>query len=127
MQVGRPVPNSIAMLECTIKRDKSGLTKKMYPKYDLMLSYNQQCVITGQRMSVFGSAHYIVTLPGQNMDKHATGYLGKVRSNKAGLEYNIFDEGENPAGGFPVERIRNLHGSVLYVREILKWSRSRAK
>ncbi len=121
------MPSSIAMLECTIRRDKSGLSKKMYPKYSLMISYNQQCVITGQRMCVFGSAHYIMALPGEEMNKHATGYLGKVRSDKSACEYNIFDEGENPEGGFPLERIRNLHGAVCYVGRVQICARNRAR
>jgi len=66
-------------------------------------------------MNMLGSAHYIISLEQVDMTKKAPGYLGKVRADSTGTEYNVFDHGENPSGGFPIERVRAQLGAVYYV------------
>ena len=69
----------------------------------------------GQKMNTVGSAHYTVTLETEDMTKKGPGYLGKVRSDGSGTEYNLFDHGENPGAGFTMERVRNQFAGVYYV------------
>ena len=110
------MPKCVQKLECSIQRDKSGFSKKMYPKYNLVLSNNQKFLLSSQKMNMLGSAHYIITLEQVDMTKKAPGYLGKVRSDSTGTEYSIFGPGENPTAGYPPERVRNQLGAVYYVR-----------
>ena len=116
---GRPLPEGMRPLLCSIIRDKSGFSKKFYPKYDMFLSNSAIHLISGQKMQIMRSAHYIVSLERETMKKEAPGYLGKVRSNLLGTEFNFFDKGENPTTGLPPERVRNQLGAVLYVPEVL--------
>lgn len=110
-----PLPKCINTLQCSVSRDKSGLSRKMYPKYDMFLSGSQRFLITGLKMNMMGSAHYIISLDQDASSKDSAGYLGKVRSDKSGKEYNFFDKGENPGAGFSIDRIRNQYGAVFYV------------
>jgi hypothetical protein len=87
----------------------------MYPRYNMVLSNNQRFLLAGQKMNMIGTAHYIVSLEQEDMTKKAAGYLGKVRSDGSGTEYNVFDQGENPSAGFSPDRIRNQLGAIYYV------------
>jgi hypothetical protein len=73
-------------------------------------------MITGVKMNMMGSAHYILSLDQDASSKQSAGYMGKLRSDKTGKEYNLFDLGENPSSGFPPDRVRNQLGAILYVR-----------
>eukprot|EP01022_Parablepharisma_sp_SALTPOND_P020104 TRINITY_DN3569_c0_g1_i1.p2 TRINITY_DN3569_c0_g1~~TRINITY_DN3569_c0_g1_i1.p2 ORF type:complete len:198 (+),score=12.16 TRINITY_DN3569_c0_g1_i1:1106-1699(+) len=86
----------------------------MYPRYNLVMSNNQKFLLASQKMNMLGSAHYIITMEQMDMTKKAPGYLGKVRSDSAGTEYNIYDRGENPSSGLPYERVRNQLAAVYY-------------
>ena len=87
----------------------------MYPRYNLVLSNNQKFLLAGQKMNMLGSAHYIITMEQVDMTKKGPGYLGKIRSDSTGTEYNLLDQGENPSSGLPPERVRNQHAAVYYV------------
>ena len=81
----------------------------------MILSSTQKFILGGQKMNMMGSAHYIITMEQVDMTKKGPGYLGKVRSDSSGTEYNVFDKGENPSAGFPLDQIRNQFGSIYYV------------
>ena len=107
-------------LKCRIERDKSGLYKKMFPRYNLITSNGGHFLIAANTVTILGSAHYIITMETDDMTKNAPGYLGKLRSNTIRTEYNLFGPGENPSGNFPPDRIRSQFGSILYVKIIYK-------
>ncbi len=109
------MPQSLKAVRCYIKRDKSGFSKKFYPKYLLYLSDSNHFVMAGQKMQIIRSAYYGVTMDQAKVDKKTPGYLGKVRSNLVGTEYSIFDQGESPDKGIPPEQVRCQHGAVIYV------------
>lgn len=81
----------------------------------MVFSCNGGFIMTGQKMQLMRSAHYIITLESHTMAKKAPGYLGKLRSNLAGCEYNLFNKGENPKSKKPIEQIRNQIGAIVYV------------
>ena len=66
-------------------------------------------------MNAIGSAHYLITTDPSNLTKKSTGYLGKIRSENFGIEYNLFDHGENPETTKIPEKVRNQLGAVYYV------------
>jgi tubby-related protein 1 len=103
------------MLQFCIKRDKDGFSKKFYPKYDLFFTKTGRFLMTAQKMQLMRSAHYNLTLERDDVDKKCAGYLGKLRSNLVGTEFNIFDKGENPDSNLLPSQIRNLMGSIIYV------------
>lgn len=110
-----PLPKFLGTLECSVIRDKSGLSKKVYPQYVLILSNNSMRIMTGQKLNMFGSAHYILTLETENMTKEGPGYLGKLRGNSPGTEYNIFGPGANPSTKMAIEMLRPQFAGLLYV------------
>jgi tubby-related protein 1 len=61
----------------------------------------------------------MITMDPDKAKRKGKGYLGKLRSNFLGTEFNIFDDGENPKNSkLPQEKIRNQYGAILYVTEI---------
>ncbi len=96
-------------------RNKSGFSKKFYPRYELYVSGTHRFIMAAQKMQIMRSAHYSITVDPKVMDKKAPGYLGKLRSNLMGTEFNMFSQGENPASGVPQEQVRAQHGAVVYV------------
>jgi tubby-related protein 1 len=103
------------MIQCCIKRDKDGFSKKFYPKYDIIFSNNGQFIASAQKMQLMRSAHYVVTLDHENMNKTCPGYIGKLRSNLVGTEFNMFDKGENPSAQIDNSQIRCQYGALIYV------------
>lgn len=80
-------------------------------------------------MNAFGSAHYVITLDLDEIDsmklfnnigKKTGGYLGKVRSNAQGTEYNLFGPGENPNKGLSADKTRDQFAGVFYVSQYLQ-------
>ena len=67
---------------------------------------------------MIGSAHYTISMDSSNLSKNSPGYLGKVRSDNVGTEYNLFSEGENPATTQIPELVRNQLLAVQYVYAI---------
>eukprot|EP00826_Nyctotherus_ovalis_P026221 TRINITY_DN2049_c0_g2_i1.p5 TRINITY_DN2049_c0_g2~~TRINITY_DN2049_c0_g2_i1.p5 ORF type:complete len:128 (+),score=36.85 TRINITY_DN2049_c0_g2_i1:878-1261(+) len=102
-------------LECTITRNKSGFTKKIYPVYTLTHSQSGKFLLAAQKMNMLRSAHYLITMDSANRNKHSPGYVGKLRSDNSGVEYNLFDTGENPRSVKELERVRNQLAAVYYV------------
>jgi hypothetical protein len=102
-------------LQLCIKRDKDGFSKKFYPKYDMTFSSNGQFILSGQKMQLMRSAHYNITLEHEDMEKNLPGYLGKLRSDLAGSEFNMFDRGENPSAVVPIDQVRKQIGAIIYV------------
>lgn len=100
-------------IECIIHRDRSGIKKKVYPVYELRL--DNKLLLAAQKVNMVGSAHYVITMDKDNITKEASSYLGKVRADNSGMEYNIFDYGENPAKHVPFTMIRAQLAAVYYV------------
>jgi hypothetical protein len=94
--ISSPVPKYMNKLECTITRDKSGLSKKVYPVYTLTHSQSGKLLLAAKKMNMVRSAHYLLTMDSANLTKKSPGYLAKLRSDNSGIEYNLFDTGENP-------------------------------
>lgn len=102
-------------IECTVLRNKSGLSRKIHPRYELIYAHSNKFILAAQKINTVGSAHYIITMDPSNMNKNTTGYLGKVRSNNAGTEYNLFSGGENPSTTQILEFVRAQLAAVQYV------------
>ena len=102
-------------LECTIIRDKSGFTKKIYPVYKLTHCQSNKFLLSSQKMNMVRSAHYVISMDETNITKTSPGYLGKIRSDNSGIEYNLYDKGENPASVKIPEQVRDQYAGIFYV------------
>ena len=112
------MPSDAGVVQCLVRRDKSGFSKKFYPKYDLLLESNERFLLAGQKMQLMRSAYYSLSLERDRMGKDAPGFIGKLRSNFSGTEYSIFGPGRNPDTRPPPSELRSQHGAVLYVSKL---------
>ena len=67
-------------------------------------------------MNLIGSAHYVISMDKNNISKEALGYLGKIRSENSGTEYNLYNEGENPVNTQIPEIVRNKLAAIQFVK-----------
>lgn len=104
-------------IECTIKRDRSGLNR-FYPKYHCYISNGPQYLMSGKKRGQNKTSNYLIAYH-KDVKKNSPYCLGKVRSNFMGTEFNIFDEGLNPSKAKDIERLRSNLGVVLYESNLL--------
>lgn len=102
------------MLSFIIKRSSAGISKKLYANYDLYCFKSKKFLMTAQKKQIIRSAYYSISLRNGDSKRESEGYIGKLRSNFAANEFNLFGEGENPKSGAEAERVRTQHASVIY-------------
>ena len=90
----------------------------MYPRYNLLTSGSQKFLLVAQKMNIVGTAHYIITTNQREMTRMSEGYVGKLRSDTSGNEYNLFGVGENPDKGLTPEKTRNQLAGIYYVNSM---------
>lgn len=61
-----------------------------------MLSDGAKFLLSGKKRNANATSNYLISLDQEKLDKKSSGYLGKVRSNFLGTEFQIFDTGKNP-------------------------------
>lgn len=105
-----PVPPKIGQVRMTIERNKGGFNR-FWPKYSLTLSDGNKFLLQGKKASGNATSHYKISMDDSKISK-AVGYLGKVRSNFLGTEFNIYDQGMNPKKAKNPDQIRCCHGVV---------------
>lgn len=110
------MPKFVKKLEFVVRRDRNGISKRVYPRFDLTLASNSMFILASQKMNMVGTAHYNITTEWENMDKETPGYLGKLRADIAGVEYNLYGVGQNPSSKLPDQMIREQFGAVYFVK-----------
>jgi tubby-related protein 1 len=104
------------MIQCTIKRDKSGMSR-IYPKYFMHLTAGFQFLMVAKKRAINNTSNYIVSMNRKDPEKKNHDFLGKVRSNFLGTEFTLYDSGENPKKSKSLARLEL--GVVLYESNIL--------
>lgn len=112
----RPVPQGIN-LQCVIRRDKSGF-KRLAPRYYMNLSCNQAFLLAGKKKPS-KTSHYILNMNKDEIKIKSPGYLGYLRSNFMGTEFNVYDSGPKPKKKMRMlDNVREQLGVFMYVRSI---------
>jgi len=108
------------MLQCTIKRDKSGFNR-LYPKYFLHLSTgNQAFLLAGKKRPKNKTSNYLISMSQKDLNVKSSNFVGKLRSNFLGTEFNVYSPGLNPKKrAANVTNTREQMGVVLYQSNIL--------
>jgi len=109
-----PIPESLGGLQLCIKKNSSGIIKKLYPEFKLYLRNNNRFIMTGKRMQLMRSAYYLVTTEAEVTNRKSPGCLGKLRSNFQETEFSLFGTGENPKKRVPFDQVRTQHAAILY-------------
>ena len=110
-----PIPTNVTSLQLYIKRDNSGFSKRLYPKYGLYLSSNNRFLMMAQRMQIMRSAYYVISTNTKVTNRKSHDCIGQLRSNFSQTEFNIFGPGENCKRKFPLESTRCQYGTINYI------------
>lgn len=106
------------MLQCTIKRDKSGLGR-LYPKYHMHFSQGYLYLMSAKKQALNNTSNYLVSMTRNDVDKKNENFLGKVRSNFMGTEFTFYDNGHNPSKTKYHESKRCELGAAFYESNLL--------
>lgn len=121
-----PVPKQCGVVQCYIRRNKSG-THKLYPVYSLYLKDGDVFLLTSKKRPNNKTSNYLISMDQSDLNRSSSSYLGKLRSNFVGTEFQIFDDGVNPkdndgddeAGMKFGSNVRCELGSVMYAANVL--------
>jgi len=107
----QPAERSAPMVQCLIKRERSGLG--LYPIYRMFLQRDNGDVFVlaaRRRKGVLSEGHsFLISRDPKDLDK-GPNYVGKLRSNLIGTEWMLYDCGANPTKR---QKGSPLKGSVL--------------
>ena len=110
-----PVPISVEC-RCTIVRDRSGVSRKLWARYHLYLTQNWVFLLAAAKRPWNKTSNYMITDKLDAFDKNSQHYLGKVRADQTKSNYKIFDSGLSPVHkAATLQNTRNELASVKYV------------
>eukprot|EP00826_Nyctotherus_ovalis_P001127 TRINITY_DN10141_c0_g1_i8.p1 TRINITY_DN10141_c0_g1~~TRINITY_DN10141_c0_g1_i8.p1 ORF type:complete len:372 (-),score=59.15 TRINITY_DN10141_c0_g1_i8:243-1358(-) len=112
--ISRPIPEEAGMVSFLIKRSNTGISKRLYANYELYSFKSKKFLLAAKKKHIIRSAYYSISLRNGDSKRTSEGYIGKLRSNFAINEFNLFGEGENPKSGAEAERVRTQHASAIY-------------
>lgn len=113
-----PLPQGLHC-QCTVKRDSSGLSNRLWRKYYLFLSDGWVFLLASRKRKWSKTANYMITARHSDFDVKGEGYIGKLRGNFKGSEYSVYSPGLNPrAKGATQSNTRQEYAGVLYVASI---------
>ncbi|KAG5182204.1 hypothetical protein JKP88DRAFT_257776 [Tribonema minus] len=118
-----PCPRAAGVVQCYIRRNKAG-TAKLFPEYHVYLADGDKFLMCSKRRPNNKTSNYIISMRAGDLNRGSPNYLGKLRANFIGTEFQIFDHGANPrdllAGNFGhPEQARSELGVVLYASNVL--------
>jgi len=90
-----PIPKNAGTVQCYIRRNISG-TNRLKPIYSLYLKDGDCFLMSSKKRSYNKTSNYLISMAEKDLKRGSDNYLGKLRSNFLGTEYQIFDDGINP-------------------------------
>ena len=114
-----PLPKSAGVVQCNIRRDKSGINK-MYPVYSIFLKDGDEFMMNAKKRANNKTSNYLISMGEGDLARVGPNYLGKLRSNFVGTEFQVFDDGYNPKDDpeFSGQEMRNELGAVMYAANV---------
>lgn len=88
----------LGIVQCYIRRDKSG-TNKLFPVYSLYLKEEERFLLTSKKRPKNKTSNYLISKTEGDFERVGPNFVGKLRSNFVGTEFQSFDNGFNPQGG----------------------------
>ena len=118
-----PVPKRAGTIQCYIKRNKSGINK-LFPAYSVFMKDGDRFLMTSKRRPNNKTSNYLISCEKNDHNRSSINYLGKVRANFVGTEFQIYDSGVNPKDGHVDYALHNTEvrqdlGCVLYASNVL--------
>jgi hypothetical protein len=113
-----PIPFQVGVLKFSIERHKSGFNK-LHPSYYLYLekaSGGRVQLLYGKKRAFNRTANYLISVEKHKSSRENDMCIGKLRANKEGDKYVLYDNGENhdKVNELPIDKIRNEHGAFFF-------------
>jgi len=90
-----PIPKDAGVVQCYIKRNRIGMNK-LYPIYSIYLKTGDKFLMSSRKRPNNKTSNYLISMSEYDMNRVGGNYLGKLRSNFVGTEFQMFDDGINP-------------------------------
>ena len=90
-----PLPKDTGVVQCYIRRNKNG-TNKLFPVYTLYLKDGDRFLMCSKKRPNNKTSNYLVSMGENDLNRTSSNYIGKLRSNFMGTEFQVFDDGFNP-------------------------------
>eukprot|EP01006_Ploeotia_vitrea_P033904 TRINITY_DN65658_c11_g2_i1.p1 TRINITY_DN65658_c11_g2~~TRINITY_DN65658_c11_g2_i1.p1 ORF type:complete len:648 (+),score=2.35 TRINITY_DN65658_c11_g2_i1:28-1971(+) len=93
-----PAPRGSGIVQCYIRRNKNGVNK-LHPIYTLYLKEGDRMLLQSKKRANNKTSNYIITMTEKDFNRSSINYLGKLRSNFVGTEFQVYDNGVAPRDG----------------------------
>lgn len=113
-----PLPKGAGTVQCNITRTKTSLTG--HPVYSVYLKQDDVFLMCSKKRSKNKTSNYKICMTENDLSRDGSNYLGKLRSNFMGTEFQIFDNGHSPKDEPETaqQEIRNELGGVTYAANV---------
>jgi len=113
-----PLPKSAGTVQCNIRRAKASITGN--PIYSVYLKNNETFLMSSKKRPQNKTSNYKICMSENDLSRDGANYLGKLRSNFMGTEFQVFDNGHNGKDEpeFPDQGVRNELGAVTYAANV---------
>jgi tubby-related protein 1 len=113
-----PLPKSAGTVQCNIRRVKTTLTG--HPIYSVYLKNGDIFLMSSKKRPQNKTSNYKICMSESDLTRDGANYLGKLRSNFMGTEFQIFDNGHNPKDEpeFVGQEVRNELGAITYAANV---------
>lgn len=112
-------PKRAGVVQCSIKRNRSG-TNKLFPEYAVYMKEGDRFLMCSKKRPNNKTSNYLISMGEGDLKRNSKNYIGKLRANFAGTEFQVFDSGKNPSlidmGGAAE---RSELGAVVYTANVL--------
>jgi len=108
-----PVTKDAGIVQCSIRRNKSG-TNKLFPEYSVYMKYgdSEKFLLTGKKRAGNKTSNYLISMQEGDLNRGSNSFLGKLRANFVGTEFQVYDDGANPRD------VESMHGDQQPRREL---------
>jgi len=111
--VSKPPPNHDQWVRCYILRDTSKMNK-VFPKYYMYAERGSTFLLSGKKRKGNKSSNYCVSLSKEDISRNSDSFIGKLRSNFIGTEFQLYDNGEKSSKMKSGTHLRNHLASIVY-------------
>eukprot|EP00903_Cladosiphon_okamuranus_P006668 g6510.t1 len=90
-----PCPRAAGVVQCYIRRNKTR-ANKLFPEYTLFMKEGDRFLMCSKKRPNNATSNYLVSMRAGDLDRNSTNFLGKLRANFVGTEFQVFDDGYSP-------------------------------
>ncbi|CAM9962365.1 unnamed protein product [Scytosiphon promiscuus] len=90
-----PCPRAAGVVQCYIRRNKTR-SNKLFPEYSLFMKEGDRFLMCSKKRPNNATSNYLISMRAGDLDRNSTNFLGKLRANFVGTEFQVYDNGYNP-------------------------------